>query len=148
MKNKLVINISRQISSIWNHFVSCKFYQKLKLVFYQTLIFQYMNRKVKISLYRKFKHACITRIHLLYINQLNLFWSIYSWKQISVKQKLKNQYPNIKLVCVVHLSISTILSFTHRSKIHKPKLGYLSLLDDLHLQVDSIPNRDPPSANE
>ena len=46
---------------------------------------------------------------------------------------------NIKRVCIVHLSISTILSFTHGSKTQS-KLGYLSLLDDLHLQVDLLQN--------
>ena len=50
----------------------------------------------------------------------------------------ENQIQNIKLVCVVHLSISTILIFTNGSK--HTKLGYLSLLDDLHLQVDPIQN--------
>ena len=40
----------------------------------------------------------------------------------------------------MHLSISTILSFTNGSKHTKLKLGYLSLLDDLHLQVDPIQN--------
>ena len=58
---------------------------------------------------------------LLYINQFKLVLINYSWKQILVKSKPKNQYPNIKLVCVVHLSISTILSFTNGSK-HKTKL--------------------------
>ena len=44
---------------------------------------------------------------------------------------MKTKIQNMKRVCIVHLSISTILSFTHGSKTHKPKLGYLSLLDDL-----------------
>ena len=49
-------------------------------------------------------------------------------------------------MCVVHLSISTILSFTNGSKTHKPKLGYLSLLDDPQSSSRLGPkHRDPTS---
>ena len=55
--------------------------------------------------------------------------------------KTKNQ--NMKRVCIVHLSIPTIHIFTHGSK-HTLNYGYLILLDDLHLQGDSVQKlRDP-----
>ena len=64
---KHVIKFSTQISCNQNYFCVLSFLPKIKLVFYQTCIFQHMNRKVKISLSKKFKHACIERIRLLYI---------------------------------------------------------------------------------
>ena len=45
----------------------------------------------------------------------------------------------MKRVCIVNLSISHYLIFTHGSKT-QTKLGYLSLLEELRLQGDSIQN--------
>ena len=56
---------------------------------------------------------------------------------------MKTKIQNIKLVCVVHLIISTILIFSNGSK--QTKLGYLSLLDDLPSSSRLDPNRDPTS---
>ena len=56
--------------------------------------------------------------------------------KILVKPKSKNQYPNIKRVCCALEHINYLI-FTNGSKT-QTKLGYLSLLDELRLQADSI----------
>ena len=70
---------------------------------------------------------------------------MYRMKQLYIYQlKLvlitihENQKPKHKTCVFVHLSISTILSFTNGSKTHYLNYGYLSLLDGLHLQVDLL----------
>ena len=60
---------------------------------------------------------------------------------------MKTKNRNMKRVCIVHLSISTILNFTNGSK-HTLNYGYLSLLDDLHLQDDLIHKHRDPGARQ
>ena len=129
LMNNLVIKISRHISIISIHFWVLQILSKTKLVFLSNLIFQHMNRDIVISLFSKLNHVCINTSNIHRI-KVNLFWSTIH----------ENQNPNHETCVYVHLSISTILSFTNGSKHTKLNYGYLSLLDDLHLQVDFLQN--------
>ena len=65
------------------------------------------------------KHVCILNTSNIHKNHLNLFWTTIH----------ENQYQKSKRVCIVHLSISTILSFTNGSKHTKlwiPKFSWWS----------------------
>ena len=65
-------------------------------------------------------------------------------KLILINLFMKTNIKTKTCMCIVHLSISTILIFTNGSKT-QTKLGYLSLLDDLPSSSRLDPNRDPPS---